>query len=205
MEEAIRYLALSLIFLTSLFILIGEDWRYIGISLAIDYIGIFLFSGLNIPFSVALVKLLEGWMATAILSTTVSNINVSIDENLNYINLAYTGKWISPQKLFRLFLALLIGVTIVVNLRFLNQLFPMIDSLQTIAGFVLLAYGILIISFRHTIYFSALGLLVFIGGFETIFVALEPSVLLLGLIAGVDLAIASLCAWLLYIQSGAAS
>ncbi|MGB9669516.1 MAG: hypothetical protein ACPL0B_03925, partial [Anaerolineales bacterium] len=199
----LRWTALILIVMAGMYNLVGNDWRRMGFSLAIEFMAIFLFASLNIPFSLALVKLLEGWMAIAILATTLSTLPF-----INKTIFDYTGSQVNEAdsfsaKLFRILLAALMAITIVVNITFVHDLFLMIDRLQTVAGLLMLGYGILMCSFRQTIFSSAIGLLTFMGGFEVLFVALEPSVLLLGLLAGVDLAIASLCAWLIFIQSGA--
>jgi len=199
----LRWAALILIVLAGIYNLIGNDWRRIGFSLAIEFIAIFLFATLNIPFSLALVKLLEGWMAIAILGTTLSTLPIVDKTIFDHANRQFNETDPFSPKLFRVFFAVLIGIAIVVNIFFVHNLFLMIDRVQTIAGLFMLGFGILMCSFRQTIYSSAVGLLTFMGGFEVLFIALEPSVLLLGLLAGVDLAIASVCAWLIYITSGA--
>lgn len=199
----LRWIALILIAVAGAYNLIGNDWRRIGFALAIEFSAIFILVSFNIPVSLALVKLLEGWMAIAILATTLSTLPVVNKLIFDYAD-HQTGENdpLSP-KLFRILLAALIAIALVINISFIHNMFLMINLVQTIAGLLLLGFGILMCSFRPAIYSTAIGLLTFMGGFETLFTALEPSVLLLGLLAGVDLAIASVCAWLIFIQSGA--
>ncbi len=201
--QTLRWIALVISTLAILYNLIGNDWRKMGLASAIEFGIIFLFASLNLPISLALVKLLEGWMAIAILETTMSTISV-MDEAIfdNHFTQMGRKEFLSPR-LFRLFLAILVGIAIVANSSLVRILFPSLNSLQTITGLYLLVFGILMISFRQSIYSSAIGLLTFMGGFEVLFVGLESSVLLTGLLALVDLAIASVCAYLLYVRSEA--
>ncbi len=201
--NALRWVALILIALAGAYNLIGNDWRRIGFALTVEFGAIFILVSFDIPLSLALVKLLEGWMAIAILATSLSTLPLVSKQIFDYADHQRGEDDPLSPKLFRIFLAALITIALVINISFIHNLFLMINLVQTIAGLLLLGLGILMCSFRQSIYSTAIGLLTFMGGFETLFTALEPSVLLLGLLAGVDLAIASVCAWLIFIQSGA--
>jgi hypothetical protein len=71
-SEILVLSAVILVSLTSVFILVSKDWRYCIAALAIQYIGIFLLVGISWPIEMAVVKMVAGWMAGAILGIAMS-------------------------------------------------------------------------------------------------------------------------------------
>src|SRR4030043_2312600 len=63
--------AVFLFSLTSIFILVSQDWRYCIVALAIQFFGVFLLLYSSLPVETAIVKIVAGWMAGAILGIAV--------------------------------------------------------------------------------------------------------------------------------------
>jgi len=63
-------LAFAVIVLTSMIILVFRDWRINAGALAAQYLAVFYLVTLSWPISMAVVKLIVGWMATAALGLT---------------------------------------------------------------------------------------------------------------------------------------
>ena len=63
-------LAFSLIVLTAMVILVFRDWRINTGALALQYLAVFYLVTFSWPTSLAIVKLIVGWMATAAIGLT---------------------------------------------------------------------------------------------------------------------------------------
>lgn len=69
MLEIINFAYIAVIFvgLTSALLLMSNSWRLSVIVLAMQYVGVFVLVALSWPLQMAIVKLVAGWMAGAIL------------------------------------------------------------------------------------------------------------------------------------------
>src|SRR4030042_3472469 len=72
-SEPLIICAVVLVKLTSIYILVSKDWRYCIVALAIQYIGVFLCVCASWPVEMAVVKMVAGWMAGAILGIALSS------------------------------------------------------------------------------------------------------------------------------------
>jgi hypothetical protein len=101
--ESLIVPAISLISITTLFLLLSVDWRLSIICLALQYVGVFLIVALSWPLSLAVVKLVAGWMAGAVLGMALIGApgNNSLESGINLANI-----------LFRIMAALLIGLIV---------------------------------------------------------------------------------------------
>jgi Na+-translocating ferredoxin:NAD+ oxidoreductase RnfD subunit len=66
----LSYLAVVVIVMTSLFLLISQNWRWNIIALAVQYLALMILTAMVWPIGMAAVKLIAGWMAGAMLSAS---------------------------------------------------------------------------------------------------------------------------------------
>jgi len=62
--------AFIVIVITAMVILIFRDWRINAIALAIQYLAAFVLVNLSWPITIAIIKLIVGWMATTAIGLT---------------------------------------------------------------------------------------------------------------------------------------
>lgn len=192
--------ALSMVVLTAIYNLISSDWRRMIGAVAIQYVGIFVLVLNHLPFSLALIKLIEGWMAGAIVGATLSTLSDSrllVDDNL------YSGQRVENTlsvKIFRSISAMMMAIVVYPAGRYLVEIFSGLSAIQAFAGLSLLSIGLLIICFRPSLFAIFVGLLTSLGGFEVIYAALEPSVLINGLLSAVSLGLGIVISYLIFIR-----
>ena len=167
-----------------------RQWLVNLIALAAQYLGMFLLLTLVRPPTLAAIKLIVGWMDTLLL----------------YIALASVGEFYTlkaPQRLssgqiFRLLDGLFMIVFVILFLPQIQSLFLMGGNqplLVAAVGTMLL--GLLQVSMISEPFYIILGLLTFLSGFELLYAALELSLLLEALFAGINLGLALVGAYFL--------
>ena len=177
------------LFLTGSAIIIVPGRRWMTGLLAVQYVGVFLLVSISWPLEIAVVKLVAGWMSAAILF------------------LAYgtgphpTGKdrltASSPGLFFMGFAAVLIGLSMYSLLPVALRWFLGASPAQILGGLWLLGLGTLQLSFSRQDTRIIIGLLTVISGFEILYATLEASVLMTGLLALLNIGLASVGAYLL--------
>lgn len=176
---AISIPALVIITITSLVLLTGRDWRWMIAALALQYVGVFLLVTLSWPLSVAAIKIIAGWMAGAILGAA---------------NIA--GSWITEEKswpssrIFHLFASLLVWLVIFSAVPSLSEWLPSAGLSRILGGFILISMGLLQLGLTAHPLRVVIGLLSLLSGFEILYAVLESSLLVAGLLAGINLALA---------------
>ncbi len=173
-------LAFSLIVLTAMIILIFRDWRFNAGALALQYLAVFYLVTFSWPLSLAIVKLIVGWMATAAIGLTCMR---QMEENDSVE---------SPSSLlFRGLSGLMVILVIfVVSSLIQNSLFPNLSLVIIRSGLMLIGMALMQLGTNATPYLTIMSLLSFLAGFEVIHAALERSVLLTGLMASINLGLA---------------
>ncbi len=173
-------LAFALIVLTAMIILIFRDWRINAVSLGLQYLAVFYLVTFSWPISLAIVKLIVGWMATAAIGLTC----------LRQMNSEGTIE--SPSSLFFRGLAglMVILVIFVGSTTFQNSLFPNVPLVIIRSGLMLIGMALMQLGTTANPYLTIMSLLSFLAGFEVIHAALERSTLLTGLMASVNLGLA---------------
>ncbi len=180
--------AVILVSLTSTFILINKDWRYCIGALAIQYIGVFALVHTYWPLEMAAAKMVAGWMAGAILGiamTSSSHIWQESNESIKF------------GPVFRFLAAILLAVTIYSLVMHSDSWFSMIKTPIRWGSFILIGFGILQLGLTSHPLRIIIGLLTALSGFEIIYAAIEKSTLVTGLLAGVNLGLALVGAYLL--------
>ena len=174
-------IAFILVVITSMVILVFRDWRFNAAALAVQYLSIFILVTLSWPIGVAIVKLIAGWIATAVIALTCmrqKNNNNPQDEPTSSL-------------FFRGLMGLLVILVIfVVAPTMRDTLFPMVDLVVIQGGLMLLGMSLMQLGTTSEPYLTIMSLLSFLAGFETIHAALELSTLLTGLLVLVNLGLA---------------
>lgn len=169
----------------SLFLLVNRNWRRAIIALAIMYFGVFWLVSLVWPVGLAVVKLVVGWMAGAVLGASAQTASPEQQE-----------PEIRPVQIFRL-VAGGIVILLVFSLTPVFLEWLLIDQTVLWGAMILIGMGLLQLGMTSQPFYLFIGLLTTLAGFEVIYAALESSVLLAGLQALINLGLALTGAYLL--------
>jgi hypothetical protein len=183
--ERLSYLAVIILAISSLFLLLSQNWRWSIVALAAQYLAVFWLVGLLWPLGLATAKLVSGWMAGAVLGAS-QPLPSQVEDS-------YTG---SATFVFRLLVAFLVWIVVLLAAPALVQTLkvplPVAQATLLLIGMGLIHLGITTRPLR-----VLLGLLTVLAGFELIYAAVETSVLVAGLLAVVTLGLALVGAYLL--------
>ena len=192
MSEYLPIFALLLVAATSLILFMSTDWRLGILTLAVQYFGVFLLVLIHWPLSIAVVKLVAGWMPGAVLGMAM----VSIPERRQEMR-QETGKVLVASRPFYLLAALLVGMVVISQANQILEWFPDIHPEQAWGGLILVGLGLLKFGFTVNPLHAMLGLLTALSGFEVIYATIERSAMVAGLLAGITLGLALAGAYLL--------
>jgi len=184
-EPAWSWLPLVLIIVSTLTLLISQSWRFSIIAFAIQYIGMFWMISWEWPIGLAAVKLVTGWMAGAVLG--ISQPGSALAET-GFTRIS--GGW------FKLITSAMTWVLAIAIAPSLQSLFPA-ASAYLMGAIVLIGMGLLQLGMSHQPLRVILGLFTALSGFELLYAAVDRSVLVAGLISGVNLGLALVGAFLL--------
>ena len=187
-SEQVLIGAVILVSLTSLYILISRDWRLSIAALALQYIGIFLLVNISWPLEMAVAKMVAGWMVGAILGIAMSSAPEAWGEK--EVSLPF-GSW------FRLIAAGILALTIISLVLRSETWLTTISAPARWGSFILIGMGLLQLSLASQPLRVTIGLLTTLSGFEIIYAAVESSTLVTGLLAGVNLGLALVGAYLI--------
>ena len=204
MMQSISFAAVILVAITSTLLIIITDWRIrIGL-LALQYFGVFFIISLSWPMSMAMAKLVAGWMAGAVLGMAlISNPTIAVIKPRILPNLAFPSSSalqnirIRPENIFYLFASVLVGMFALSFAPTIGTWIPGIQDEQIWSGLLLLGMGILQLGFRADPLSCILGLLTLLSGFEILYAAIEQSTLVAGFLAAINLGLALAGAYLI--------
>ncbi len=191
-QGLIIFIAIGLVSLTSVYILISKDWRYCVGALAVQYAGVFLLVQASWSAEMAVVKMVAGWMATAILG-------IAMTSGIEYWREAEDFRKFSP--IFRLMAAAIAGLTIASLVLNSDSWLSPIQIQIRWGSFILIGIGLLQLSLSSHPLRVIIALLTCLSGFEVIYAAVETSVLVTGLLAGVNIGLALVGAYLLIVPT----
>lgn len=186
--EQLAIPAIILLVSTSVILLLGWDWRVSLGALGLQYAGVFILVGLTWPLEMAVIKLVTGWIAAAVLGMEL--VNLPPDPNLQ------TRGPVSSQ-LFKLILA---GMVVFAILSFGPQVarwMLQISYEQLLGGLFLVGMGLLHLGISDHPFRVSIGLLTFLSGFEIIYATIETSALVAGFLAIFSLGIALVGSYLM--------
>ncbi len=180
--------AVILVSLTGILILIGKDWRLCILALAVQYVGVFILVNASWPVELAVAKMVAGWMSGAILGIAMASTSAA---------------WRNPNQsmhfgpVFRVLAAIIVTLTISSLVIHTDSWLSMIKSPIRWGSFLLIGLGILQLSLSSHPLRVVIGLMSALSGFEVLYAAIESSTLVTGLLAGVNLGLALVGAYLL--------
>ena len=184
----INWVAVGVMLVTSAGMLISRDWRLELGLLGLQYVGVFWLTNQHWPTSMAAIKLVTGWMAIATLGMTRLNIKMDTVDNEKL--------W--PQgRLFRLFAASIVTVIVVTTSPSVENIIPGIGLPIITGSLILMGLGMLHLGMTAQPFRAIIALLMVLSGFETLYAALESSILIAAMLSAVNLGLALVGAYLL--------
>ena len=161
-------------------LLTAYNWRVQIAALGFLYLGTFVMVSVAWPLDLAVIKLVAGWMAGAVLGLSRVG-NAALPE---------TEQGWPTERLFRLLAAVLLVTTAVSLTPTLLNWVPEMLPVQIWGGLSLIGFGLLMLGFSGRTFQVILSLLCLLAGFEILYATVETSTLVAGLLALVNLAIA---------------
>ncbi len=190
MLERLAPLAVVVLVITTLTLLLSQNWRWSIIALAVQYLAMFVLVLQVWPFGLAAVKLVAGWMAGAMLGASQPAPEL-VDE----------PQASGPSFVFRFLVAVLVWILVFTITPAIVALVPLPSTL-VMGALLLVGMGLVQLGMTTRPLRVLLGLLTALSGFEMIYAAVENSVLVAGLLAVVTLGLALVGAYLLDTLSG---
>ena len=177
-----------IILITSSGLLLTRDWRWSLGLLAAQYLGSFWLVTRHWPIGMATVKLVTGWMAIAALAMTLLALSQKDQAEEQFL----------PQgNSFRLFVSGMIAVLVFAAAPRIESITPGLGLPVIIGSLLPIGMGLLLLGSTSDIFRVIVGLLAVLTGFETLYAAVEGSVLVAGLLAVVNLGLALVGAYLI--------
>jgi hypothetical protein len=190
------YPAVLLVALTSIVILVSNNWRWIISILAIQYIGVFILVSVEWPIEMAAAKIVAGWMGCAVLGVAINEASSSTPTAWQELEIFWPS-----GRLFRLLAA---GLVIPSVLSITPRLMGWMDGIaeiQATGALTLIGMGLLHLGLTAQPLRVVIGLLTILSGFEILLATVEVSALVAGLLASVNLGLALVGAYLLLAPS----
>ncbi len=184
----LAWLAVLVVTVSSAGLLLSRDWRWDIGFLTAQYVGIGILVAQHWPLSMAAAKLVTGWMTTAALAMTLTSM--PFHEPL-------AGSFWPQSRAFRLFLVGIVLVTALAVTPRVQESLSGIGAPVVAGAIILVGIGLLQLGTSAEILRVVLALLTVLGGFETLYSALESSILVAALLAAVTLGLGLVGAYLL--------
>lgn len=199
--QPLAFPAVVLVLIASIAMQIARSWRGIVIALALQMTGVFILVALPWPLEMAVVKLVAGWMACAVLALASAEGSAGSSQNWPETE----SGWPSGR-IFRIMAAVLVLLVVPSLAPSVLGWIPGISEEQVWAALILITMGLLHLGFTAHPLRVVAGLLTALSGFEIIYAAVESSTLVAGLLAASNLGLALIGAYLIIaptIQEGA--
>ena len=200
--DALVIPAVILVTITAIGMLITQSAIWLITLLAMQYVGVFILVGEQWPLTMALSKLVAGWIAALVIGwiiftspqvhndtdTEQSQVKVRSGVSLTY------GNTISAV-LFRLLAAILVGFTMVSASPNVTQWITDISIIIASGGMMLIGLGLLQLGLSNQPLRVVVGLLTVLSGFEILYSAVEFSALVAGLLTSITMSLAIIGAY----------
>jgi hypothetical protein len=188
--ERFIFVPVIIFFITSLVLVLYREWRICLAALFIQYLGIFWITAQVWPIGLAAVKLMAGWMAGAVLTTS----QIYSEEHNEVLSFG--------AGIFRILSAGVIWLFVLSVAPTIQGYIPVKSEILT-GGILLIGMGLLQLGMTNRPFQVVLGLLTTFSGFEIIYAGIEVSVLVAGLLAAVNLGLAAAGTYLMtYPEAG---
>ena len=180
--------ATLLVTATSVGLLISRNWRWGILLLAVQYAGIAALASLSWPLEMAITKMVAGWMSGAVLGMAMASVPSGWGREEHF--------WPSGR-IFRLLAALMVAIAVFSAIPAISKLFPQVSTLTMIGGLILIGMGLLHLGLTAQPLRISIGLLTTLAGFEIIYATVETSILVAGLLAGVNIGLGLVGAYMI--------
>lgn len=177
MNSLIDILPVLLAGLASLILFINKKWRWNILAIAVIYVSVFWMVLQVWSTGLAVVKLIAGWMAGAILGSAVKEDSELLVEDTKV------------EQRFKLVIVLIIWIFSFSIMQSIKVRLPIPDTLIW-GGVLLIIMGILQIGLSVRPIRIIFGLLTAFSGFEVLYAGVEQSVLVAGFLVIITLGIA---------------
>lgn len=177
MSFLIDFLPVLLAGLSSLILFLNKKWRWNILAMAAIYVSVFWMVLQVWPIGLAVVKLIAGWMAGAILGSAVKeDSGLLVDDK-------------KVEQRFKFVIVLIIWIFSFSIMQSIKIRLPIPDTLIW-GGVLLIIMGILQIGMSIRPVRIIFGLLTAFSGFEVLYAGVEQSVLVAGFLVIITLGIA---------------
>ncbi len=185
-------LAVGVLVASSLMVLASRDWRWTIAALGVQYAAVFILVAGTWRLELAVVKLVAGWMATAILgaSQDAGQIEMERERPSSVLFRVLTGGLVA------LVVFSLMPETETILGGYLNAVNVSQVRTQLAGGMLLVGMGLVMLGLNARPLRVVLALLVLFSGFEILYAMVERSTLVAGLLALVNLVLALIGAYL---------
>lgn len=171
-----------------LVVMASQDWRWTIAALGVQYAVVFVLVAGTWRLELAVVKLVAGWMATAILGASQEMPQTEPERER------------PSGMVFRVLVGGMVGLVVFSLVPEAAELLEVyIDAVhrtQLAGGMLLVGMGLAMLGLNARPLRVVLALLVFFSGFEVLYAMVERSTLVAGLLALVNLALALIGAYL---------
>jgi len=181
MQFSPLWLVVLLLAITSVGVMLIRDWRWMIIFLAIQYLGMFIFTLQHWPISMAAVKIIAGWMSVTILGMTRSNLP---DDEIKNSDILPQGRF------FRLIAACIVGLITASGTPLVDAMMADAGMAVTAGSLLLIGMGLLHLGVTDRALQVTIGLMTVLSGFEILYTAVESSILVAALLAIINLGLA---------------
>jgi len=180
--------AVGVLLVTSLIVLASRDWRWTIAALGVQYAAVFVLAAGVWRLELAVVKLVAGWMAAAILGASQDGSQLEAEQDR------------PSGGLFRVLTGGMVGLAVFSlapdAVTLLESYLGVVDLPQVAGGMLLIGMGLAMLGLNARPLRVALALLVLFSGFEILYALVERSTLVAGLLASVNLSLAAIGAYL---------
>ncbi len=191
MPASFLWVIVVLLIFTSVGLLVSREWRWSIALLAGQYFAAFWLVSLHWPLAMAAAKLVTGWMAAAALGMTQVNVKQYQSRETSW-----------PQgRAFRLFSAGLVLLAVFAVSRPVTAWLPGANLLVVSGSLILISLGLLNLGMTANPLRVTFGLLTVLLGFETLYAAVENSILVAGLLSAITLGLALAGSYLVALPS----
>lgn len=189
--------AVAGVFITAGLLVVSRDWRLNITALAVQYFFVVLLLTRLIHLEVAAVKGLTGWLICMVFYLTERRAS-ALELPQSAEGTQPSRRWrrwiMSARASFHLLAGLLISVA--AYAAALRIPLPEVPPDITLACYSLAGLGLLVVGLSETPMQAGFGLLTFLSGFDLLYVALEPSLAVAGLLGAVSFLIALATAYM---------
>ncbi len=185
MSQYLVFLPVVFLAVTSIVLLMSQNWRLCVLALAVQYLAAFWLVALIWPVGLAAVKLVAGWMAGSLIGAAQPEADLLDDH--------FRDRAGRALRLIAALVILLVSYTLVPAVQ---EWIPGNTAILW-GGVILIGMGVLQLGMTTLTLRVFFGLLTIVTGFEVLYAVVEVSVLVTGILAFINLGLALVCAYLL--------